>query len=259
MLNETRANEQLKLTVPELIVDDERINAHSTFYSFDNLMADPKLLSRAFHEYKYLLFNSKSHLKFNDRFEGLSVDICGITIFTRPFSMTFSDIIGKSYYDSAEKLGLAALVDAVVELHQHDVVHRNIIPENLVLIASEAPKYFLRDFSKSGSMLETMMPANLYHSVFIKRNAKWSGGSRNYDMFSIGVMFLNWHLGTSNFKVASKNLLMIESAARKLTNDIFAPRQLRLIIEGTILANHECIMADEVALLVKDLFAINYA
>ena len=98
-----------------------------------------------------------------------------------------------------------ALVDSVVELHQHGIVHRNITPSNIAIFDNEGTQVFLKDFRFACSFREKDKADGLPQSTFIKKSRRWNGGSHNFDKFSIGTIIFSWYLGTSRSKITGRS------------------------------------------------------
>ena len=92
------------------------------------------------------------------------------------------------------------MVDAVAELHAHDIVHRNLIPSNIAIFSNQATEIFLKDFRLSASTRDIDKATSLPHSIYTAESKSWVGESKNFDKYSIGVIILAWYLSNGKCK-----------------------------------------------------------
>ena len=71
---------------------------------------------------------------------------------------------------------------------------------------------FIKDFSKAGSIYDSTTAENMAQSIFINRSEGWAGGSINFDIFAIGVIFLAYYLDQARFSKI-KSLTKIKQVA----------------------------------------------
>jgi len=98
-----------------------------------------------------------------------------------------------------------ALVDSVIELNQHGIVHWNITLSNFAIFDNEGTVGFLKDLRFACSYKEKDKADKLPQSVFINKSKKCNGGSPNFDKFSIGMIIFSWYIGSGKCRITGKS------------------------------------------------------
>lgn len=229
-------------------------DALGTHFELDEITSSKKALNQMWNQYKYLQLARVLGLQLSNQIKGIQIHSSALTIYNRPYTECLGDFIFKRRDNEGTHWALLGMVDAVTELQQHGVVHRNLTADNIAILNNEHSEICIKDFRFASSIKEKDIAEGLPRSNYLNKTSKWDGGSTNFNKYSIGIIILSWYIGGGRNKLSNKSKIEIEKVAKEQLSATVTPRGIKNIIRGTILEQVQLMDMESIGFNLKDIF-----
>lgn len=117
-----------------------------------------------------------------------------IILATPAYSSTLEELFNKECSSLKTARAIYMLANAVICLKNYGIAHRGIGPRTVLVHEQPKLQVKLCSFVRSTSYLDNDTFPNVKSSDYNPQECNWVAGSHNWDLFSLSMIILEWHL-----------------------------------------------------------------